>query len=240
MPKRRAPRKYKAKRRIVNRRGRIKYRTRLPSKVHRFKRLGFVATVQNSTVAGALNIVDNNTILVPPAPANVVADTYGYQFPVSMQFQLNKAIDNNDFTQLYDRYRIDGVKIKITPLQNVSTAGGTGLLPMVCYTQDFDDSALAGSYEDVARKGYAKTKTLSRPVSIFIRPKVSQEIYSGNLVAPGYSVVKPMWLDCNSNTIPHYGLKMWFRNTQLPANATGALQCFRFETIYYLSLKDTQ
>lgn len=213
---------------------------KIASKVHTYKRLGFSATIQNSTVAGALNIVDANTILVQPSAGAVVADTYGYQFPVSMQFQLNKAVDSGDFTALYDRYKINAVRVKITPLQNVSTSGGTGILPQLAWSFDADDSQLAGNYDDVIRKGYAKTRTLSRPVSIFIRPKVSQEIYSGNIALPGYSVVKPLWLDCNSATVPHYGLKMWFRNAQLPANTSGALQCFRFETTYYLSLKDSQ
>lgn len=213
-----------------------KYRAKIPAKVHMYKRLGTAATIQNSTVAGTLNVV-NSQIITTGTP---IADTYGYQFGASMEFKLNNVIDPTDFTSLYDRYKIKGVKVKITPLQNVSTAAGTGILPMLCYALDFDDSAVPTSYEDVARKGFAKTKTLGRAISIYVKPKLSSEIFSGNVLSPGYGINKPMWIDCNSSTVPHYGIKMWFRNALLPGNSSGALQAFRVESTYYLALRDSQ
>lgn len=215
-------------------------KAKIASKVHMFKRLGAIATIQNTNVGGALNVIDPTSVLNAPVGGIVLPpDTYGFQFPVTMSFALNKALDFNDFPQLYDRYQLKGVRIKIVPLQNVSTAGGTGLLPTMCYAQDFDDVNTPASYEEVARKGFAKTKTLSRPVSIYIKPKVAREIYRPG-ISSAYESAKAPWLDCNNADVPHYGLKMWFKNTLLPSNATGALQCFRFETTYYIACRDTQ
>lgn len=210
---------------------------------YKFKRFGAEATI-DSVAAGTVYL---NTLNSGWALSSASSDHNGlYQFGGAMQFQLDQTIEAGDFSLLFDKYKIKGVKVTFIPLGQPSTNATTVNLAdtnfaSIAIAVDNDDASLPGSWNTVAVKQDAKIRRLSKPVSVYIRsPKVASAIYNGATTA--YSP-KTGWVDMTNTSVPHYGLKFYIRDCPLPAppsSANGAQVSFRIVTKYYLALKDPQ
>ena len=186
-----------------------------------------------------------------------VVDNYNpftAQFGLSANFQLRDVINPTDFTALFDRYKIIGVKLKFQ-YQNMTGADavnwsdlkGNGptytQIPIMDYSYDCDDSEIPTSRPQVQQKGYAKQKLLTamRPFSVYYKPRVTKSIYATN---PAFTSEKACYLDCNSTDIEHYGFKAWI--TGWPYNYTqqGQTQSTKgiltIQPCFYLACKDSQ
>lgn len=164
-----------------------------------------------------------------------------YNVTLSSQFKLECCLDYGDITSLFDRYKIVGVKLKVQYLQNAPTLaiGMSGaVLPTLVWAFDGDDANVPPDVNTVRVKGYAKSKVLNanKPFSIFIKPRLTKEIYNSP-VTTGYSSEKACWLDCNSYSLPHFGVKMALLDWVGDGETRNAL---RVEPTYYLALRDTQ
>lgn len=147
-----------------------------------------------------------------------------------LSFKLNDLPNPTDFTNLFDSYRINWVKLTLT-----FQGGTTGLydtyfnnmpLMFMAYT-DYDDdsppqSSLAG-WQAVQEVAIAKRYTVSdkgrNTFNFLIRPRVAIATYQTGLTS-GYSSVKNRWCDCEDDTIPHFGFKYIVR--LIKALAAGA------------------
>jgi len=169
-----------------------------------------------------------------------------YQFGGAMQFQLDQTLQHADFNQLFDKYKIRGVKVTLMPLGTATTNATTVNLASNNYASiaiavDNDDASLPSSWNDVAVKQDCKIKRLSNAVSVYIRnPKLAGSLYNG-----ATSAYKPTtgFVDMANDNVPHYGLKFYIRDCPLPAppsGANGAQVCFRVVTKFYLAMKDPQ
>lgn len=163
------------------------------------------------------------------------------QVGASMLFKLDSVQDSNDFANLFDRYKIIGVKLKFLyqcNLANSDSTTGTNALPLLSYTFDADDATQPTQLEDVQKKQYCHQRILNGNgmFSIYLKPRILKEVYN-SAISTGYNSAKAAWLDTNSAAIPHYGLKMWLNNWN-PGN-TKFHQLTIYPT-YYLALKDTQ
>lgn len=189
----------------------------------------------------------NWQITTPP-----VADDNGlYQFGGVMRFQLDDVIDYTNFSALYDRYKITGVKITITPLVNTSyiaiTSNGntqTGALPVMYYAVDYDDSALPGNALDFLTKQDCKQKRLDKPFSIFIRnPKVVVPVSDGTTGTSSLAMaMTPSFINTTVGDVNFRGLKFWIRDFSIPATTSTAHQnsLVRITAKYYMTFKDPQ
>lgn len=230
------------RRRLVRRRPvtRNLLRRSIASKVHLFKRYGATVTIASS--GGIPTWADGGVGLINGG--NVSADDFGTsQFGLSMKFQLNQALQASEFTALYDRYKITGVKLKFQFQQNcatVNSGGGSNFpLPILAYTFDGDDATVPSGMVEVQSHGYSKQKVLNanRPFSLYIKPRVDKLVYRSG-VSNAYSSERACWLDCASLDVEHYGVKMWMRNW-----ATDEYQQnmkLTIQPVFYLALKDTQ
>lgn len=226
-------------------------RKRVSGIVHRIKRVGnegFVKNVQVGTdyVPGLQDIgngvsAGNQFFISSPLTSPALAQNY--DFTMSSQFMLNAVTNPTDLTNLFDRYKIVGVQLKIHYLQNVANAqyvpNVTGVynnLPTIHWAFDGDDANI-DSKAQILQKGYCKSKVLNanRPLKIFIKPRVTKEIYNSPLTT-GYSSEKACWLDCNSSAIPHFGVK--FAITDWVGGPTN--HAIRITPTYYLAMRDTQ
>lgn len=250
MPFYRSRRVYKAKRGL--RRMRKGFRRSLPRALrgkyntHKFIRLG-----ENCVITGGTSGL--GTIAIDGPAGFAIGPSSGdynstYQFGGAMQFQLNQTLEWKDFTNLFDRYRIKGVKVTIIPLGQPSTNAAPALLantnyPTIALAVDNDDADLPTTWEQIAVKQDCKIKRLSKPVSVYIKaPKLANTIYDG--ITNAYTISKG-WVNTQYADVPHYGLKFFMRDCPLPqppqAGAiNGANVMFRVVTKYYLSMKDPQ
>lgn len=153
-------------------------------------------------------------------------------------FTLNQITTPSDFTALFDRYKILGVKVKVIPYINDAPVGGAQIIPTLTYAIDYDDSTTPSSENGLMQHQYVRSKRLDRPFSIYIKsPKqvlTSQDI-TGAVIGQGSTVNN--WNDCAAPSIPHYGLKWWMSNIYSPASAQLGI---RFQHTFYLGFKDPQ
>lgn len=212
---------------------------RLASKTHIFKRFAQDVVVAN-TSNGMWITSDAGSQCTQIA---AVTDDFGtQQGGFGMEFKINACIESTDFTQLFDRYKIVGVKLKFLYQNNMSGIPGTGAtapLPRITYAFDADDASVPANRLAVAVKGYAKERVLNgnRQFSVFIRPRLDKLVYQQGLTS-AYSSERACWLDCVNDGVPHYGLKVWINNWY--SDSSTSSQKLTIQPIYYLALKDTQ
>lgn len=161
---------------------------------------------------------------------------------IGISFNLQACMDYNDFTQLFDRYKITGIKLKFLFQNNVSAlqaVGNRAPLPLITYAFDADDANSPPTRQAVAVKQYAKEKILNgnRTFSVFYKPRLSKLVYNG-IITSAYTSSKPEWLDCNNPSVPHFGVKLWLNNWYSDTD-TSSMK-LTIQPIYYLAMKDTQ
>lgn len=243
------PRRYRRK---VNRRRRLGIRRKLTYtgyklkvsgamvRPHKFKRIGQLMRIGNSTISGApiATASGNSSLTVGTATADTLNTQ---QVGGAVVFKLNSATDFGDFAQLFDRYKITGVKLKFLYQSNIANSdstSGSNALPLLNYSFDADDADVPTTLDDVQRKQYCHQKILNGnySFSIFLKPRILKEVYQSAL-GTGYNSAKATWLDCNNSSIPHYGLKFWINNWCPGATKFHQLT---IQPTYYLALKDTR
>lgn len=209
---------------------------------HLFKRQAPAFELTNTATQGVVATSDSAQIglQTPVFESALSGGGAPYRFGAVSYFKLSNTLQNSDFVNMYDRYKINGIKVKIIPLSNTANTNGAGLIPTMVYHTDYDDTNTPTSDADVRVKQGAKEVRLDKPVSIWIKPKIADAIL-GASAGTAYSVPKKApYINMAYTDVPHYGLKMYFRDVNLSASGGSINTCFRFETTYYLSCRDPQ
>jgi len=213
------------------------------SVTHLFKRCTSAFELTNTASAGIAAVTDGNQmgLQTPVFESALTGGGSPYRFGAVSYFRLSNVLQSGDLTALYDRYKITGIKFKIIPLSNMAGVNSQSVLPTMVYHTDYDDSITPTSDADVRVKAGAREVRLDKPVTIFIKPKIADAIL-GASAGTAYSVPKAApYINMSYPDVPHYGLKMYFRNVNLSSSTGASLNtCFRFETTYYIACKDPQ
>lgn len=178
------------RRKYMKRKGAKPRRRYNKQKVHRFTR------TFNTDTAIILN-------------SGAAAAGYGYTF------KLNDLPNQDDFTRLYDQYRIKAVKWQLIPKQGTATVfpptvlpGQVSIMPKIYSVIDYDDAAPPGSVDEMLQYENVKFTRANRTHSRFFKPAIASEVFQTGITT-GYAMRQNAWIDCNSNTVEHYGLKVW-------------------------------
>jgi len=129
----------------------------------------------------------------------------------SFAFRLNDLPNTNEFSNLFDQYRISYVVLKVR-LYNTPDAQASGMnqsnYPTLVYATDYDDESTPNSLNEIKERGTCKQRVLrpDRYIRIGIKPKVLIPVYKDG-VTNAYQSQYPGKLDMTYNNIPHYGLK---------------------------------
>lgn len=181
------------------------------NRVHTFKRAGIPVHV-----GSILNDFDFKGNGIAPLSSSIVdPDVPGCRATgAALKFQLSYVTNPTEFTSLFDRYKVVGVKLQFLPGMNSADAYSLGAaaapIPYLHYAQDWDDWSPPATESTILQKGTVKTRRLDRPFSIYIKPKVSQMVYHQG-VTSAYASASP-WIDSGNSDVEYYGLKLWFRN----------------------------
>ena len=125
-------------------------------------------------------------------------------------FTLSQLPQASTFSALYDAYRITKVELKFYPRSNVNAGNaGTNYTTTFHTAIDYDDVSNLGSLNSLLQyqtlKSFQSTKYCTRTVV----PRVADSVYISG-VSTGYAENKSnQWLDCASDTVPHYGIRTW-------------------------------
>lgn len=177
------------------------------SKIHYFKRTLY----QSGAISGS-------TLL----------DTFG-----ASVFRLNQVPNFNEFTVLFDQYKICGIKWMLMPRGNSSEIGSNQGQVKFFSVIDYDDNTAPSSITDLVQYENLKVTPTSRDHKRYLVPKVAREVYS-SATTTGYSAASSQWIDCTNDAVPHYGLKYMLQ--QLPAGT----QQFDLKVTYYLAFKNVR
>lgn len=215
---------------------------RIQGLVHRVKRMAQTIYIKNNATTGQpILTADGNQSFTQ---ANIVPGALNstWDFTLSSQYMLQCLTQVSDMTNFFDRYKIVGVSLKIHYLANMGNTqyvpGVTNVasnLPTIYYAFDGDDAA-SNTFSQLTQKGYCKSRVLNanRPLSLFLRPRITKEV--AGVVTPGVTSEKPCWIDCNSASIPHFGMK--FAVTDWVGGDIN--NAIRIQPTYYLQFRDTQ
>lgn len=174
------------------------------SKVHYFKRTAFYSGM----IAGS-TLLDVGGALV---------------------FQLNSLPNYTEFTNLFDMYRINGVKVTFMPRGNSAEVGTNQGIVKLFSAIDYDDNTTPASLSEILQYETLKTTNSTRDHKRYIKPKLARVLYqagASNAYGAGTG-----WIDCSNPQVPHYGMKYVLQ--QLPAGA----QSYDCKITFYLAFKN--
>jgi len=139
-------------------------------------------------------------------PYDGVIDRYQWAF----LFKLNDLTTFTEFTTLFDKYRITGIRAKFIPRINIfgnsdSSATNTEVPPIMSVI-DYDD-ATAVDYTSLIQFENNKIHNEFKPFTLYFKPQVAAAFYASGAFT-SYGTVKNPWIDCNSGGVEYYGLKL--------------------------------
>jgi len=164
---------------------------------------------------------------------------------LAMIFRLDDMPNVSEFVNLFDNYRVRGVKITIKMVSNPDAQSIVGsattnvyanYFPTLWWTTDEDDVNLVTL---VQMREYAKARHRvlkpNQEISIFVRPKPLQAMFKG--LTTGYALGKAsQWLDLANADIPLYGVKLVIDYEGMTTSALNPWY-FKFNTKYYFETK---
>ena len=122
----------------------------------------------------------------------------------SYSFQLSDLPNYTEFTNLFDSYRFDEVEVIFIPgITEMAVPTNATVLSAV----DFDDAGAAASLSSMLQSENCELHTINQPIRIKLKPRFASAAFAGAFTSYANS---SGWVDCASDTIQHYGLKMWF------------------------------
>jgi len=154
----------------------------------------------------------------------------------ALSFKLSDLPQYTEFTALFDRYRITGVKLQIMPRICMQTPAGaqvaaTAYSPSIFHTIDYDDATTPSDYTALAQYDQCKVQWEYKPFKVWLKPRAAQAQYaSGAFTSYGNSDPK-QWMDVASPDIVYYGWK-WATN-DYSASMNGN-QYWDVHSTYYL------
>jgi len=210
----RRARTYRKKSRKTRRRSRVRRsRTKGSLNQHKFVRSceANLSNFQSSPENPIAPCVSSDATIIPTPTSIGFASPYGTSaaYATNMQFQLDSTVGYDDFTRLYDQYKIYKVKIHFS---YSGTAGGDtrsdgNPMPRMCVFNDYDDTAVTTYGEIMQREASTKWMTLGANRVITHYPKLKNYIEQAVGVSSPSSTYKTSWIDCNVANVKHYGLK---------------------------------
>jgi hypothetical protein len=159
--------------------------------------------------------------------ANV--DTLG-----SFQFTLSTVNGQSQLCQSFDSYKIEFVECIFRPVYNMMavSSNATVITPLLYTAIDLDDNSNPASLGALLEYGTCSESNFDKSVTRSFRPRVAKALYDGS-VFTSYGMDTP-WIDCNSNTVKHFGIKY---GIQAGASGQTNLQAWRVDFVYYLAFR---
>lgn len=220
-----------------------------PHRVYSFTRTTYPGNATFNTAVSAANgeAITNSTNLFQFDTGGNDASNITY-FANSHYFSFGDLGNSNEFTALFEKYKIVGLQFKIISFNTVSSIDahehdGQGALSAIIHsvTDTNDNTVLTalGTGVEVLREkvSYRSANLISlRPFKRYVRPRCAIEIYGVGGTRFATSSTQP-WLSTNDTDVPYYGVK-YIVEVIVPDPAVHYLLNLKIECKYYLAFKD--
>lgn len=188
-----------------------------------------------------LNRDSGNQLIVPAVRTCTLISNAAYTAPANfgaLSFKLADLPNYTEYTNLYDEYRIKAVKVMFLPTLNsnveLETSGTSSSLTTIpsLYTwiDNDDNTAPTAITQGQQFQSFKCHGLLDRMRQRSLVPECSTALYSGTFTS--YGQVKNQWIDNNSPSVVHFGLKFGIIN----CSNNGA---FDVVLTYYLEFRKT-
>lgn len=167
--------------------------------------------------------------------------TAGSTLYFAFSFRLSDLPDyTNGFSNLYDQYRINAVKVTFTPQYNVynSNTAAQVCIPYIVTALDFDNAGTPTSLEQVDSYTTSRRSVFTRPHSRFLRPKILYQIYNAPGVStPAYCNASSPWVDVAAPQVSHFGILGFITAANLSNLVT---QTVNVHATYYVAFRNSR
>jgi len=169
---------------------------------------------------------------------SVTSDTFTNQF-----FALSSVPNYTEFTNLYDQYKINAVKVTLIPRGNTAEITASSGASTVFQGQsvgvfsviDYDDTAVLANINEACQYQNMKMTRATQQHSRFLKPRFNLlSVTNQGTGATGASQNTRGWLDCDYINVPHYGVK-WALQQNVNYNLT-----YDVKIDYYLAFKNVR
>lgn len=126
-------------------------------------------------------------------------------------YSLNNVVNATDFTNLFNEYCITGVKLSfnLRRMQQTSPTTSSCTIPTLYFNIDYDGrTIIPANLNAMLEKSTLQRRILEpgKPVTIWVKPRVSNLVYQSTLVN-AYGVGRAeQWLSTDYPDAKHYGL----------------------------------
>lgn len=148
-------------------------------------------------------------------------------------FSLGDIPNPTEFTNLYDCYKINAVKITFLPQMTVSNSLGSVNNPDASArffsAIDYNDSGAVSTIDQIREYQSVKCTPILRKHSRYFKPKIMD---AGSVYNPG-----SRWLTCGSTAPNYFGIKI---AVEPMGSSTTLSMDYSIECIYYMSFKNVK
>jgi len=155
---------------------------------------------------------------------------------ISLTPTFNLVDQGPSLATVFDQYKIDRITWRFRPqFRSENFVAGTDYVPQIYTVVDYDDGVVLPSLAQARQYANCVTR-MFEDFEVSIVPHVADAIY-GNGAFNGYGNIIAPWLDCSSNLVPHYGLKL-----AITAGAGGQtrLQGWIVSTVMMISFRNVR
>jgi hypothetical protein len=165
-----------------------------------------------------------------------ISQTAGADNNGAYNFVLSAVPGYTEFTSLFDQYRIVMVRVVWRPRWNFSaiSSSASDINPLFISVIDYDDSSTLTITQMLNYPSYKETR-FDQDHARCIAPHLALGAYSGTFT--GFSNLPPLWIDCASPGVQHYGIKY-----SIPGGVIGqtALMDYSTEVEYFLEFRQVR
>lgn len=154
-----------------------------------------------------------------------VSLTSGVQVAQVNAFSLGQLPSPTEFTNLYDSYKICGIKVKfLFERTEASVNVSNQIMPNLVTVNDFNDATSLTTEAQALEYASFKTRRLDKPITRYFRP--TQIVTTGQ-------IIKSRWNPSSSPDISHYGLK-----SLIVGSSSGvSLGRLKIYTTFYIAMR---
>lgn len=160
-------------------------------------------------------------------------DTQGLaQTAATMTFSLDQLVNYSEFTNLFDLYKINAVRVKFMPTFNDEPLGTSRL---GLFHVAFDPNGVSSgsvTLDGVLQYQNLKTRRLDQMLTYYCKPCIESPVYN-SAVSSGYGPTR-RWIDTNNPSVPHYGLLLAYQSQGIQTPS------WRVVVTYYLTTKNVR
>lgn len=151
------------------------------------------------------------------------------------QFQLSQLPNYNEFTALFDAYRINAVVVRFNPMNTVfkgNTDSNNEDTPTVYAAIDYNNASVPTSADEMKEYANVNVFPMYQSRNFKIRPRLAIPVYRDG-VSNAYLQSPKQWVDCTYADVPHYGLRVWIAAGQQRNAFKTTVEC-----TYYMTFRN--